>query len=997
MDVGHEQGDEAHTEDGLERSLEEGEQEEPSEHDLQLHIADDDEPCGKGNREEEHDRPNPVADMLKSSGSSSFTEITLTEVKEEEGSSPRSITPQIDSPDLEEEEEDGSTVQSLMTQTSSHTTIGQFDFYQPDPFTDNDLFRDDLFPKVEVTDSTDGFFSDPFKGTDPFASDYLFNRFEEEQYLPSEHLPDIEHETKPELEPVPECTTNMNNSHTDGMDDVGDKHLLAKEQFNGTAANLSVEGLETREECDGFEISAPACSEYIHANNSPSDVAEQSANLTHFEPSYTPKPGHLEPRDANPLSADLSDEKEQKSEGHEFNSSCPLNTNTNTDNEGQGKPTECALSSPRASEGDRYDPSGSEGSGSPLGDPVNRSITEAKRQVRRHFSCDTNMALSIVSPDNTPGHQEAFCPEGDDINGWQPEDAEVCDENSINVEFSQRTRGSSVPPKFTDQEVIGWNLSSNRNCDGCVFELCHHYPTSAETLDTLRANGDDSEYRDCDTSNSQADKTANCNAGHCEHVEQHPLSPQINEYAKYDIDQTRKNHNLYSPDLTSSGKQEVCESQYRYVDPFSPEQNDDIPINFGEVKDMEHNILVPISIAVESSDARCIELKTGDPFSPDGVVPIGSSANCQQITNLDPCHFDQNAVFMYDSVGSKHTDCEFLSSEPSVRTSWDSSGSELRDPEASTSQYSDECPKSPQKNSHTSNFGNVTHNHSFNSESEDLVCHISESKHKPIIDPETSDFRGLKSLSPEPTSDSDGCHPREYDSGCYDTGRTVSSDLRPPELMQFDPFSPEPSDAEMCDVGSESNHCSYSAFFETASNVPSRFSSWGLEPSMFTSESSHGSEQVERCEYTPTGTSSDDSVRGHPFDSESSETAGWSLSECELNRATDQNLEDAREKATTGSDISDQDGCCSELNRVARSSRHSSVPDSIAEMLFGPEPSSARFYPWDIENSNTIVCDNHSPEDSPDTLRSDFGSVSGYDINSSVAVNSGASEVPNLR
>lgn len=168
---------------------------------------------------------------------------------------------------------------------------------------------------------------------------------------------------------------------------------------------------------------------------------------------------------------------------------------------------------------------------------------------------------------------------------------------------------------------------------------------------------------------------------------------------------------------------------------------------------------------------------------------------------------------------------------------------------------------------------------------------------------------------------------------------------------------------------------------------------------MFSSEGSHGSEHAERCEYTPTGTSSDDSVRGHPFDSESSETTGWSLSEFDFNRsAVDQNPEDVKEeKATPGSDTSDQDGSGSELNRVARSSRHSSVPDSIAEMLFGPEPSSARFYPWDIENSNTIVCDNHSPEDSPDTLQCDLGLVSGYDINSGVAVNAGASEVPNLR
>ncbi|XP_031419069.1 uncharacterized protein si:ch73-140j24.4 isoform X3 [Clupea harengus] len=996
--VSHQQGEESHTEDCTEgeqeeeeeeeEQEEEGEQEELSEQDLQLYIADDEEPCGESNREEEPDRPNP-ADNL-SSGSSSFTEITLTEVKEEEGSSPRSITPQqIDSPDLEEEEEEVLTVQSLMTQTSSHTTIGPFDFYHPDPFTDNDLFRDDLFPKVEVADSTEGFFSDPFKGTDPFASDYLFGHFEEEQNLPIDHLTDREHEPKPEPELcVPECTTNMDREYSDaGYNTSNGMELHAEEEFDSIALNPSSDGLETRGECDGFEISVPACSESSHTNYPPGDLADQNSYFTRPESNYAENPGPLELRDPNPLSVDLSDEG-WESEGLESNDSCPLNVDG--DDVGQRKPMECALSSPRASEVDRCDPEGSERSGSPLTDVVKCSLAESKRQVRRHFSCEANMALSIETPDATPGCPEPFCPVGNDRNGWQFEDSEVCDENHFSVESSQRMRGSVVAPKFSDQEMISRNLNNSRNCDGCVFELCHHYPTDTDTVDMLRTSREGTEFRDCVSINSQENKTGNCNSEDYELVEHDPFCP-IND-DKYDTDGARiYNHNHYSPDHTSSGKQENTETQYRYPDPFSPEQNDDVHFNFSGSEDMEHNILVPVSMSITSCDAGSFDLKTGDPFSPDPVHPISINANGQQVTNLDPCHLDPNNIFSCDSTGSKHADCELFSSEPNDRPSCASNGCELMDPEAPSYQYSVDCPKSAQNNCHIPDFNNITDCGNFNSESGDIVSHNLEPKDKLIINPEPSEFRCLNSLSPEPNSDSDVCHLRGYDSGCYDTSKTVRCDLRPPELMQFDPFSPEPSDAEMCDVGSEGNHCSQSAFFETASNGPSQFSSWGLEPSMFSSE------LVERCEYTPTGTSSDDSVKGHPFDSESSETAGWSLSESETSRPTDQNPEYAREKTSTCSDFSEQDGCCSELNKVARSSRHSSVPDSIAEMLFGPELSAARFYPWDFENSNTIVCDNHSPEDSPDTLRCEFGLVSGYDINSSVAVNSGASEVPNLR
>ncbi|XP_024865892.1 uncharacterized protein LOC108246690 [Kryptolebias marmoratus] len=59
--------------------------------------------------------------------------------------------------------------------TFNPNLLSQLDFYQDNPFThcqtDDDLFNEDLFTK---TDSSDGFASDPFKGSNPFAADILF-------------------------------------------------------------------------------------------------------------------------------------------------------------------------------------------------------------------------------------------------------------------------------------------------------------------------------------------------------------------------------------------------------------------------------------------------------------------------------------------------------------------------------------------------------------------------------------------------------------------------------------------------------------------------------------------------------------------------------------------------------------------------------------------------------------------------------------------------------
>ncbi|XP_069050424.1 epidermal growth factor receptor substrate 15 isoform X2 [Lepisosteus oculatus] len=86
-----------------------------------------------------------------------------TEEKEElpEDSPPK---PQEESPEVEKRPEPSQ---------SNPSTESGLDFFQSDPFTDNDPFKDDPFTKVDVSDP---FGEDPFKGTDPFAADSFFKQ-----------------------------------------------------------------------------------------------------------------------------------------------------------------------------------------------------------------------------------------------------------------------------------------------------------------------------------------------------------------------------------------------------------------------------------------------------------------------------------------------------------------------------------------------------------------------------------------------------------------------------------------------------------------------------------------------------------------------------------------------------------------------------------------------------------------------------------------------------
>ncbi|XP_008289143.1 nestin-like [Stegastes partitus] len=90
-------------------------------------------------------------------------------------------SPKMDRSDIEDDPEEGELNNEENKEREQEESIvnpkrlSQLDFYQADPFahcqSDHDLFNKDLFP---IMHSSDGFTSDPFKGSDPFAADNLF-------------------------------------------------------------------------------------------------------------------------------------------------------------------------------------------------------------------------------------------------------------------------------------------------------------------------------------------------------------------------------------------------------------------------------------------------------------------------------------------------------------------------------------------------------------------------------------------------------------------------------------------------------------------------------------------------------------------------------------------------------------------------------------------------------------------------------------------------------
>ncbi|XP_021454866.2 epidermal growth factor receptor substrate 15 isoform X1 [Oncorhynchus mykiss] len=124
--------------------------------------------------------------------------------KEDEELSFKASTPkQVDSPEPEPRPESTepphATLPVLPPQTTSHP-LPDLDFFQSDPFTDQDPFKDDLFGKADVSDPFGG---DPFKGTDPFSADSFFKQSSASPFPSADPFSGSASLVEPDLFPAP--------------------------------------------------------------------------------------------------------------------------------------------------------------------------------------------------------------------------------------------------------------------------------------------------------------------------------------------------------------------------------------------------------------------------------------------------------------------------------------------------------------------------------------------------------------------------------------------------------------------------------------------------------------------------------------------------------------------------------------------------------------------------------------------------------------------------
>ncbi|KAL1022436.1 hypothetical protein UPYG_G00027600 [Umbra pygmaea] len=118
-------------------------------------------------------------------------------------------------------------------------------FFQSDPFTDHDPFKDDLFGKADVSDLFGG---DPFKGTDPFAADSFFKQSSGAPFLSADPFtPDDPFVSVPSLAEPDPFTAQLNNAPK--LDQFSSKpETAAEDPFNSKVNNLDADPFGTKME-----------------------------------------------------------------------------------------------------------------------------------------------------------------------------------------------------------------------------------------------------------------------------------------------------------------------------------------------------------------------------------------------------------------------------------------------------------------------------------------------------------------------------------------------------------------------------------------------------------------------------------------------------------------------------------------------------------------------------------------------------------------------------
>ncbi|XP_073704883.1 uncharacterized protein [Garra rufa] len=891
------------------------------------------------NTVEELDKMQYSMENLKSSGSSSFTEITLTEVKEEDVMF-RSTTPQSDSSDIDKE--DFEIIQPCQA------TNRQFDFFHPNPFTDGDVFGDDHFPKDDVTEQLS---RDPFKGTDPFASDALLVMSEEElcedELTPAENsLPETIHYSRQSvIKDYGTFNTSVNMPpDADGTQSTGkrDSGVSMSTESRSLKSGSDVDyEFETNATQDQYEFEMNATQDhYKSETNTTQDQYEFEMNAT--QDHYKSETNTTQDQNCDTVQPDQSNDAiPQFNEEcfHESDSSHSSTVFNSIDADSNVFPEE---------EEDRADVQA--GSGLRV-----NSLCGLQSIIAGSY---TGFPLSPCDPDPHPGDfQQTF------------EHHIITSE--LNAANNQELGNSESSPPDNSPGPLGEQLhdkNSNPSSSPCVS------PSQPSDLDVY-----DYKYGD------MFFFTVRLDPGSPELHNQSPVCPEPNDVKKDESNDASLSPEFNDEDeLERSRKPEDTEHNNEITNDQNENQTIDSPKHDEIlVPDSEKVVLQIPSLTFEDSNAcqSVLDSEWDDQWttSPGVAQPVPDSS-IQEAESNPPNSTTQDLFCLFTDTETSTTDQFYPNESISSQPKPCSEGSAMSKLEL---QYFD--PFSPVPTEPVKGVSELEEMNTVNS-----FCHEA-----PRLDSGYHEVGTPTPFSPEP-ADKTKC---SIDLQCpgLETRKQSNSEIHVP-----DPFSPESvdtgifdSETENCESGYMITSCQLlspqpvytdinnleekqiSASYDVLSDhlsgseqedcypfgsCPSNEESYAysneeklIEPIRGVSDASGESKPGSIVSNASDSSQVFHSVWGNPevldpmknnvFDFN---TSDFGLFEPDISQEGEEDTHCAG-KAVKHADLTEIDYFCSELSKMVSSGSSDSVQQSVAEMLFGSDPNTTSFYPWDFE------------------------------------------------
>ncbi|KAL7875642.1 hypothetical protein AOLI_G00106050 [Acnodon oligacanthus] len=892
------------------------------------------------------------AENLKSSGSSSFTEITLTEVKEEDAS-PRSNTPQhMDSPDLEEE--DFEIVQSLDTKPVSQTTSREFDFFHPDPFIDHDVFGDDRFPKVDMTEFLSG---DPFKGTDPFASDVLFNDVADAHF--SQDYPLTEEGDADEPDPLPFGPESSNPSDSE-------RYTPYSDICPDVGINITVS-----QEHDSLELNNTIQTEF--------DLPESS----------------------------------QLDDGGRFD---PIHCEHNDSHE--------SLSSDSSTVDSSFD--GDFGTFTGVEHPEGEVEAEAgPSYVRRNQALyglqriDTSSYTSFpLSPEDyapqpdvrpTSAKEESvevadpfsFKVDADAVDEFKPlEDAEnpscqiqpgnpnpTCQEFSDPCDFDHANQASHSP-ELTDADADAYDHKF-----GDIYFFTVRLDPGSPDASPISAEASDRKKSECDHASPESNDTDDFDCGGPEDEDPKQYSLEVYEDSFDKEESPVRTEQPLSPD---PNKTMLCESGRRSpIEDFPYPEHEDQSAGLDVFDDSEFNLENNSGLKNIPENIGNVPACTADICSENSntevvvqylISPVSDGTGLATTNGYKLCFHNP---FSLDSGSTDH--CDNLECNPDTLNTRNYA---IKEPELNTLDpfepvtTDNATRKVNSVNSISADCGRLDSGYHENSgldtfspaptdtyPSADLApSFLSPSREMPS--PSILDLEAPDPFSPESNDtlifDSQICNPSINDGVVKDSchAYTASSDIlgdsfSGSELDSFDPFSPVPHA-----TGASYTHCGTDILVpglvqnNNKSDGETRSSSCdsGVSQSPQLHFGTAQNREDSHLFVNSDGCLPKCSTKDCFFESAPSPITDAGCSESNNEKITERD-KNSPLNVTAMAELAEIDFFCSELSKMVASRSTDSVQQSVAEMLFGSNPDTVRFYPWDFENSNMVVNEPSSPED----------------------------------